>query len=283
VRHQSEIGIDEVIDLSAPPLLRSCMCTQEQLESPRFQYWVKRMMARPDRLHRKIWEHCFIAEALNERDLLRPGISGLGFAVGTEPLAAMFASRGVDVCATDMDTDEAKARGWVDTNEHAAGLDALNTQNLCLPDQFRERCTFRRVDMNDIPDDLTGFDFIWSSCAFEHLGSLGHGAEFVYRSMDCLKPGGIAVHTTEYNCSSNDATIAEGGTVLFRRRDIEEIAARLRAAGHEVDVDFTAGSLPADHWVDMPPYKEDVHLKLLLDGYVISSYGLIIRKGGSPG
>ena len=56
------------------------------------------------RLHRKIWEFCFIAQALDERGMLARGRRGLGFAVGTEPLPAMFASRGCAIVATDLAT-----------------------------------------------------------------------------------------------------------------------------------------------------------------------------------
>ncbi|MDH3678854.1 MAG: class I SAM-dependent methyltransferase [Acidimicrobiia bacterium] len=262
--------------VSNPPL-SSRMCTQEQLESHRFRAWAERLAEEPARLHRKLWEYCYIAEALAERGMLQPGITGLGFAVGTEPLASLFASSGVTVVATDMDPEEAAAKGWVDTNQHAAGIDALNDRGLCPDSVFRTNCSFRAVDMNDIPEDLTGFDFVWSSCAFEHLGSIEHGIQFVVNAMRCLKPGGVAVHTTEFNCSSNDATLTEGGTVLFRRRDFEEIARRLHADGHDITLDFTAGSLPADHFVDLPPYKQDVHLKLMLADYVCSSYGIIAR------
>ena len=37
---------------------------------------------RPFMLHRKMWEWLFIAQALAERDMLRPGRVGLGFGVG---------------------------------------------------------------------------------------------------------------------------------------------------------------------------------------------------------
>ena len=260
--------------------LDSRMCTQEQLESPRFHKWAEALAEQPARLHRKLWEYCFIAEALDERGMLQAGKTGLGFAVGTEPLASLFASRGAKVVASDMDPEEAAARGWVDTNQHASGLESLNERNICPDDVFRENCLFQPVDMNNIPSDLTGFDFVWSSCAFEHLGSIDHGVNFVVNAMRCLKPGGIAVHTTELNCSSNDATLAEGDTVLFRRRDFEEIAARLRNLGHEITLDFTAGSLPADHHVDLPPYKQDTHLKLMIDQWVVTSYGIIVRAAG---
>ncbi|MEM7273843.1 MAG: methyltransferase domain-containing protein [Actinomycetota bacterium] len=257
--------------------LTSRMCTQEQLESPRFRNWAERLSEQPARLHRKLWEYCFITEALAERDMLQPGRRGLGFAVGTEPLASLFVSMGASVVASDMDPEEAMAKGWVDTNQHATGVDALNQRGICDDDVFRANCVFQPVDMNDIPTDLTGFDFVWSSCAFEHLGSIELGIEFVVNAMKCLKPGGIAVHTTEFNCSSNDETVSEGGTVLFRRRDFEEIAKRLERAGHHLTLDFTAGSLPADHHVDIPPYAQDVHLKLMLADYVCTSYGIIVR------
>ena len=96
---------------------------------------------------------------------------------------------------------------------------------------------YRAVDMNAIPDDLRDFDFTWSSCALEHLGSLDAGAAFVLRQMACLRPGGTAVHTTEYVVSSDTDTVEKGGTVLYRRRDIEALAEQLRAAGHEIELD----------------------------------------------
>ena len=265
------------ITAESKPLLHSRMCTQEQVESPRFRMWAERLHEEPDRLHRKLWEYCYIAEALDERGMLQPGMTGLGFAVGIEPLASLFASMGATIVATDIDPEEAAARGWIDTNQHAAGLDALNLRGLCPEPLFRSNCSFQPVDMNAIPSDLTGFDFIWSSCAFEHLGTIDLGIEFVVNAMKCLKPGGIAVHTTEFNCSSNNATVTEGDTVLFRRRDFESLAYRLEKAGHHLKLDFTAGSLPADHFVDIPPYKQDVHLKLMIDDHVVTSYGIVVR------
>jgi len=132
--------------------------------------------------------------------------------------------------------------------------------------------------MNAIADDLVDFDFVWSSCAFEHLGSLEAGLRFVKRTMDCLRPGGVAVHTTEFNLSSNTDTLEAGGTVLYRRCDIEALAAQLAAAGHELELDFDPGNGPADHHVDLPPYQAELHLKLQIGSYVSTSFGLIIGK-----
>ena len=104
--------------------------------------------------------------------------------------------------------------------------------------------------MNNIPDNLKNYDFLWSSCALEHIGKIRDGADFIYKAMDCLKPGGIAVHTTEYNFSSNLFTVNSGNTVLFRRRDINKIVHNLRKQGHKIEIDFTPGSLPHDNFID---------------------------------
>jgi hypothetical protein len=133
--------------------------------------------------------------------------------------------------------------------------------------------------MNNFSSGTLGqFDFVWSSCAFEHLGSLEHGLKYVENAMACVKPGGLAVHTTEFNVGSNDATHSEGGTVIYRRRDIDDLVSRLRKAGHKVKVKYTFGDQPADYNVDVPPYTHDVHLKLHLMGHTTTSIGLVIRK-----
>ena len=244
-----------------------------------FRRWAMEIGEDPDRLHRKIWEYCYIAHSLHSGGMLEPGRRGLGFAVGLEPLPSLFARFGATIVATDIDTPRARASGWVDAHQHAANLDSLNHRGLCPDEQFRNNCSFRVVDMNQLPDDLRGFDFLWSACAFEHLGNLDNGALFVHQAMRCLKPGGIAVHTTELNCSSDEATVTSGQTVIYRRSDLEELAHGLVADGHEVNVNFDLGSLPADLHVDHPPYEGDTHLKLLLEGYVSTSYGITIRAG----
>jgi SAM-dependent methyltransferase len=262
--------------LPAGPLVSS-VCRQAQLESEAFRAWAARMKE-PPRSHRKTWEFCYIAQALFERGLLRPGARGLGFAVGREPLPALFASFGCEIVATDLDEASARRAGWVDTGQHAATLAVLNERGLCPPDEFAERVSFRVVDMNAIPDDLRGFDFVWSSCSLEHLGSLAAGEAFVHRAMECLRPGGVAVHTTEYNAASNRFTVERGPSVIFRRRDVERIGERLVAAGHEITLDFTEGACAMDYVVDVPPYRLEPHLKLLLEGFVSTSIGLIVRK-----
>jgi len=228
-------------------------------------------------VHRKIWEWAYITEALFERGMLAPGRRGLGFGVGRDPLAALFAGLGCEIVATDLDVEEAARDGWVESGQHASALDDLNAYGICPPDVFRRSVTFRSVDMRQIPTDLRSFDFTWSACSFEHLGSLKAGEEFLLNQMSTLRPSGVAVHTTEFNVSSDDETVEAGGTVLYRRSDIERMKIELRRRGHLIDVDYDSGHSPADLHVDRPPFSS-THLKLELDRFVATSIGLIVEK-----
>ncbi len=259
--------------------LLSCLCTRAQLESPAFRYWSTRMNEGWS-LHRKLWEYCFILQALYERDMLRDGRVGLGFAVGEEPLPSLMASLGCKIVATDLDIADSRADVWAKTAQLADGLDGLNKRQLCDETSFQQRVSFRRVDMNRIPSDLTGYDFTWSSCSFEHCGSIDLGKRFLCEQMKCLKPGGIAVHTTEYNLSSTKKTIDTGTTVIFRRQDIEALMRDLQAEGHEVEkLQLDIGGSPEDSQVVIPPYRGNVHLKLqLFNKYVSTSVALIVKK-----
>jgi hypothetical protein len=104
------------------------------------------------------------------------------------------------------------------------------------------------------PEEIGGkYDFIWSSCALEHLGSLQAGLDFILRSCAMLTAGGIAVHTTEFNVGSDTDTIEEGDSVIYRRRDILGLCERLRRAGFDLArPDFDVGNHRVD--VDLIRY-----------------------------
>ncbi|MGK7870760.1 class I SAM-dependent methyltransferase [Falsiroseomonas sp. E2-1-a20] len=266
------------------------LCRQADIESPWLRYWLGQAQIQP-MYHRKVWETGFVLQALWEGGAMREGVEALGFAVGQEPIPAVLASRGMRVLATDLSSQDPRAQVWRETQQNAAELAPLRRPGIIPDALFHERCAFREVDMTSIPTDFAGrFDVVWSTCSLEHLGSIEAGLRFIEQAMACLRPGGIAVHTTEYNAGSNDVTLDNWPTVLFRQRDIEEVARRLEAAGHEVlPLDFSPGTGILDGYVDLPPYglaevfpratSLPPHLRLSIDGFVATSIGLIIRAG----
>lgn len=253
-------------------------CTQAQLAEPAYAHWCEQIGEQP-RAHRKQWEFCYILQVLARSGLMAPGMRGLGFGVGEEPLTALFAANGAEIVATDLEPDAARKKGWVATDQHAHSKEILNQRKICDPAEFDRLVSFRHADMNAIPADLRDFDFCWSACALEHLGSIARGLRFIENSIQCLKPGGIAVHTTEFNCSSDDRTLDHASTVLFRRRDLLDLGERLTEAGHEVVFNFGLGDQPLDLHVDVPPYSADNHLKLQIRQWVTTSFGVVVRKG----
>lgn len=257
----------------------SQMCTAPQMAEPIYAEWCRRMGGTPTR-HRKQWEFVFIMRALEYYGALRDGSRGLGFGVGIEPLSSVFAAMGCEIMATDLPADDERAAVWDKTNQLGSHIERIHHPQLCDRDLFFEKVSFRTVDMNDIPSDLRDFDFTWSSCAYEHLGSIEKGLAFFENSLKCLRPGGIAVHTTELNLSSNDDTLDNRGTVIFRRRDFEALTRRLLDQGHEViPITFDTGDTELDQVIDMPPYSDDAHLKLALLRWVTTSFGMIVRRG----
>ncbi len=230
--------------------------------------------------HRKLWEFCFIHGVLDERGLLQDGRRGLGFGVGKEPLAEAFAARGCSIVATDLDESSSVDGGWSERGQHASRLDDLRERSLCSADDFERLVQFEFVDMNAIPTRFrSSFDFTWSSCAFEHLGSIEAGIEFVVRQAACLRPGGVGVHTTEYNLSSNDATLASGITVIFRPRDVDEMVRRLCRKGFLVSFDHTVERDGHENtFIDAPPYTHNPHLRLQLEAYESTSCGIVVER-----
>jgi 2-polyprenyl-3-methyl-5-hydroxy-6-metoxy-1,4-benzoquinol methylase len=230
--------------------------------------------------HRKLWEFVFIYHALKERGMLVSGKRGLGFGVGREPMPAAFAARGCEVMASDLPEGDARSAPWVRTGQHSAAVAALNQRGLCPQEEFDRLVNWMPIDMNQIPAALAGkFDFTWSSCALEHCGNLKLAKHFILEQAKCLKPGGIAVHTTELNLTSATDTTTEGDTVLFRNSDLDEVLKALVDAGFEADP-LVPNKAPGlmDQYVDAEPYRSYPHIRLQLGNFVSTSVALIIRR-----
>lgn len=230
----------------------SRVCNEVDFRTEWFQR-IRKDLGMSAEYHRKVWELCFIVRMLEIRGLGELGQVGLGFGVGEEPLADYFRSRGCAIIATDMPGGD-KAVAWTRTGQHSASA---------YP-----------VDMNAIPHELQRgqFDFVWSTSSFEHLGSIAAGLEFWRRMKFCLRRGGVAVHVTEYNTTSDTKTIDSRDLVLFRRRDILQM---------DPDADLTLGDGPLESHV-AHGIPDRPHLRLSVGDFVTTSVGLVHVRGAVP-
>ena len=270
--------------------LQSKASTQVDMEGDWVAHWCGQLLT-PVVFHRKMWELSYVLQAIYENGHMREGARGLGFGCGQEPIPSYLASKGVRVTVTDLASDEARAAGWAASHQHATSLDQAFQSHMLSREAFDRLVDLRFVDMTAIPDDLTDYDFCWSVCALEHLGSIAKGLDCVENSLATVRPGGLSVHTTEFNISPGDATIDNWPTVLFQRRHFSALAERLRSLGHHVaELNFDIGDRPLDRFIDLPPWGHDLpaeyghwhghgaHLKLGIDGFPSTCFGLLVRK-----
>lgn len=244
------------------------------------RFWLKGRaleLCEPLNMHRKLWEYAIIAQVYRERII--SGGKVLGFGVGLEPMVAWFAKHFASVLATDRPDTTAD---WTSTQQHAQSLEQLRRPTICKDWVFDLHVKFAPVDMNAIPEDLMRgeFDLTWSAGSFEHVGGIEQSLDFFCRQMACLKPGGLAVHTTEYNPDNTNPTLEAHNIVLFRRQELEELERRLARQGDTLwPLDLAFGNDKVDQHVDREPYGLP-HLKMGFGPFVTTSVLLVARRGG---
>lgn len=258
------------LDRHPPPSLArpaSQLCTRSQYDEPHYRSACRLLRELPT-MRRRQWEYVYILRCLEVAGMLQAGRRGLGFGCDADPLVAVLASQGCDVVATDRDIALAGNR--------------LNGRGVCGPDEFRARVTLRRADMQAIPDDLRDFDFVWSCGGAERQESCHAALGFLARSMRCLRPGGLAVHTTSFNLSSNGQTLESPELCVLRRRDVEQLVRDLARDGDRVwPLDLNPGDEPADRFVDTPPYRGEPHLRVRHGRFVVTSLGVAAARSSA--
>ena len=72
--------------------------------------------------------------------------------------------------------------------------------------------------------------------------------------MACLRPGGVAVHTTEFTLTSESVGHDSPDLSFYCREDILALAQRLTELGHLIVLNFQRGTTPPDMHVDVAPF-----------------------------
>ena len=257
----------------------SQMCTTNQINEADYRRIAKMLKLQP-KMHRKQWEFIYIYRTIEAAGLVGEGHKGLVFGVGREKLPALLIANGCQVTATDLPMEQADGH-WAGGGQHADSIEKIMHPQLVDRELFLKNATFRPVNMNAIPDDLRGYDFCWSACALEHLGSLLHGLDFIRYSLDCLQPGGLAVHTTEFNLGSATETLESGPSVVYRESDLLAFVDELGAQGHQITLNLNPGAEATDRLIDRDR-DSDIHLRLYARHQIAStSFGIAVRKSAS--
>ena len=145
-------------------------------------------------IHRKDWEWALGIIALNRFGKLNDKSTAIGIGSGTEPIPFYLANKINHVYATDIYRGNA---GW----ERAAPSDFPENPKKYAPFPYRQDAlTVLRMDGTKLEFPSESFDIAFSFSSIEHFAGRNHSGAL--RSLQeierVLKPGGLAVITTEY-------------------------------------------------------------------------------------
>jgi hypothetical protein len=250
----------------------SQLCTATQFDDPAYLE-ISEAMGLPPGRGRARWEQVWVISVLATAGLIAPGKRGLGLQVGRERIAALVASRGVEVLAT---------------NDEVASEEAAETRRswLFYPEivhieEFDRLVGFAGLDVDRLQNLPQGeFDFCWSLGITSRLRSIEATLAFIEASLGPLKPGGLALHGFAFNLASDQATLESRQLVLLRRRDIEALAERLMEAGHRLlPLNTHPGADRLDERVRNEQGGTPGH-RQRQGNMVATSFGLAIRKAG---
>jgi hypothetical protein len=257
-----------------PDLENPCcqLCTAGQFNDAAYLE-IAQAMGYPPGVRRMRWDPVWIVSVLATAELIAPGRRGLALLAGSDRVAALVASRGVEVLATAPPRPDNPATETRRT--------ALFHPEVVHIEDFDRLVRFADLDprhVGSVPRDA--FDFCWSMGAPHRLGSIAAALDFFEASLVPLKPGGIAAHAFDFNLTSNRSTWEQPGNVLLRRRDVEALAERLAASGHEMlPINTHPGLEPADERV-RGTIGSSPGLRQRSGMMVSTSFGIAIRKGG---
>ena len=235
------------------------------------------------REHRKSWEYAHLIAGLEQLEALHPQAMVLAVAAGNErPLYAL--SRRVRwVFAIDV-------YGTSVFSNHEARKDMLSDpDSFALLPHNRNRLVVQYMDARDLRFEDGTFDVAYCLSSIEHFGGIAGGQKALTEMQRVLKPGGVAVLTTE--CIVNGAAhLSEEHFELFTPITLRRLLAAARNLTLVEPISFSLSKstlatrpIPMDKAVhDGTRCQADYpHLLLHHAGRLFTSIALFLRKSPS--
>jgi hypothetical protein len=254
------------------------LATQEELGVPEHADFMALFHEEPV-MHRRQWEYGFLLRILDKLPQLHKAI---GFAVHDEPTVSYLASENVSVIATHLPLNTTEAKAGYD--ELFFSKEAINSRHIATPEQMDEYVKQDFVDMNTVESSKVWkqagtYDLVWSLGSVGHLGTIRSALNFMEKSLELLKPGGAAVHTSEFNVGSTTATMDGDVTVLLRKSDVDLFHNCVAKKGFDmVQPCYDLGNEKIDQEYDTPPYSPTRHLRLQIGQFPATCIGFAIQK-----
>ncbi|TZG27348.1 hypothetical protein [Sphingomonas montanisoli] len=163
------------------------------------------------------WSEAFILKVLERYGVLQLGARGLMLG-GSLQLAEAIAARGCQMVIGGEDS---------------------------LPD-LPANISVWPLNFAELPDDLRGFDFLFSMGTACRLETVDNARWFINSAIRSLRPGGIAVHLVDWLATSDERGFATADRLPLRRSELTRIALTLISHNHEVAQLNFGGEEPDD-------------------------------------
>jgi SAM-dependent methyltransferase len=213
------------LDSQDLPLNKACRVADAGNASWRRGYDDLGFPANVDRFHRKIWEFNQTLYGLRKLRRLAPDAAALGIGCGHEELMYFLANRIASVVATDLyEGSYIGGESDADVLEHPAKY---------APFTYREdHLQVRRMNGLALDAADATFDFAFCLSSIEHFGTIGDKQQALREMFRVLKPGGVAVVTTEivlnrlgrgrqyFSAGVLSRLVAEAGFTLDQQPDL---------------------------------------------------------------
>lgn len=219
---------------AAPPINKVCRTADAGDPLWRRGYEDLGFSPGPEVFHRKIWEFNQALYGLRTLNRLAPEATALGIGCGHEEFMYFLANRIRRVIATDLYEGV-----WIGGESDA---DVLNHPEKYAPFKYREdHLEVRRMDALALEAGDRSVDFVFCLSSIEHFGSRRDKLTSLREMHRILKPGGVAVLTTEvvlnrlgrgdqyFHIDTLSALVAEAGFTLDQPPDLrveQEFAVR---------------------------------------------------------
>ena len=254
--------------------------SEKRFKEDNFFKWMDLLRELP-KLHNKQFQQYAIMESANRiTSDIGKAKKAIGFGVGVEPIPAALVKLGFDVLATDY-LDGSIAEDWKRTGQLASEFQQLNQRGILTEQEFIDHLKFQNLDMNQSPKEMHGsFDFTWSSCALGHIGGYQNGLDFILDSLNLLRPGGMAVHSTELDVSALGSIFTSPSLNFYKLDDLNETIKLAQKRGFETSLiqKRKMFSGKSERFVVLEPWDEKTHIRIEIFGREILSVVLIFRK-----
>ncbi|MBK6912349.1 MAG: class I SAM-dependent methyltransferase [Ignavibacteriales bacterium] len=185
----------------------SKICDSADWFEPEFNRIIREELEEVPKFHRKQWEFAMIYYILEKQGLISEDKIGLSVGGGYERVLYSIARRINHLTVTDLYELETT---W-DT-ARTDSPEALIKQRMPFNMDINKLSVIN-MDMRDLKFEDNSFDFCYSSCSVEHIGSFEDFLKHLDEVWRVLKEEGIYVFTTELHLG--DETIRDPNNYIF--------------------------------------------------------------------